>query len=102
MRHSHACLSPGIGDEEAGNSGEEGGGVSVLLTTFIMLGDMLGLGSLTLPAVFARLGWLPALAVIALCVVGTLYSGRLFTLLALKARDSVCLQRYCSACAEGA
>ena len=49
-------------------------------------GDMLGLGSLTLPAVFARLGWAPALAVIAICVIGTLYSGRLFTLLALKAR----------------
>ncbi len=46
---------------------------------------MLGLGSLTLPAVFARLGWALALAVIVLCVVGTLYSGRLFTLLAVKA-----------------
>lgn len=49
-------------------------------------GDMLGLGSLTLPSVFARLGWVPALAIIALCAVGTIYSGRLFTLLVQKAR----------------
>lgn len=46
---------------------------------------MLGLGSLTLPSVFARLGWAPALAVIAICALGTIYSGRLFTLLVEKA-----------------
>ena len=55
-------------------------------------GDMLGLGSLTLPAVFARLGWALALAVIVICVLGTLYSGRLFTLLALKARTPAAVQ----------
>jgi hypothetical protein len=43
---------------------------------------MLGLGSLTLPGVFARLGWIPALILFCLCAVGTIYSGRLFTLLA--------------------
>ena len=47
-------------------------------------GDMLGLGSLTLPSVFARLGWIPALIVIVVCGLGTLYSGRLFALLATK------------------
>jgi len=45
---------------------------------------MLGLGSLTLPSVFARLGWIPALIVIVVCGLGTLYSGRLFALLATK------------------
>lgn len=52
------------------------------------IGDMLGLGSLTLPSVFARLGWAPALAVIAICALGTIYSGRLFTLLVEKASSS--------------
>ena len=45
---------------------------------------MLGLGSLTLPSVFARLGWIPALIVVAICGLGTMYSGRLFALLATK------------------
>lgn len=62
------------------------GGEPQVLLLLARTGDMLGLGSLTLPAVFARLGWALALAVIVLCVVGTLYSGRLFTLLAVKAR----------------
>lgn len=43
---------------------------------------MLGLGSLTLPGVFARVGWIPALILFALCAIGTIYSGRLFTLMA--------------------
>jgi len=47
-------------------------------------GDMLGLGTLTLPSAFARLGWVLALALVALCAAGTLYSGRLFTMLTLK------------------
>ena len=51
-------------------------------------GDMLGLGSLTLPSVFARLGWIPALLVVLFCGLGTLYSGRLFALLATKASSS--------------
>ncbi len=45
---------------------------------------MLGLGSLTLPSVFARLGWIPALIVVIFCGFGTMYSGRLFALLATK------------------
>ena len=48
-------------------------------------GDMLGLGSLTLPSAFARVGWVVALVLMALCCAGTLYSGRLFTMLTLKA-----------------
>ncbi|CAK0786030.1 hypothetical protein CVIRNUC_009243 [Coccomyxa viridis] len=59
-------------------------GVSVVLTTAIMLGDMLGLGSLTLPSVFARLGWIPAILVVLLCGLGTVWAGRLFALLAVK------------------
>lgn len=47
---------------------------------------MLGLGSLTLPSAFARVGWVVALVLMALCCAGTLYSGRLFTMLTLKAR----------------
>ncbi|CAL8466173.1 g5709 [Coccomyxa elongata] len=83
-----ANQSAGPGDLEAPPEDPEnkgnGVGVTVLMTTFIMLGDMLGLGSLTLPSVFARLGWAPALAVIAICALGTIYSGRLFTLLVEK------------------
>ncbi|CAL5228546.1 g11700 [Coccomyxa viridis] len=63
-------------------------GVSVMFTTFIMLGDMLGLGSLTLPSVFARLGWIPALIVVIVCGFGTMYSGRLFALLATKVSNA--------------
>lgn len=50
-----------------------------------MTGDMLGLGALTLPSVFARLGWVPALVIMTVCAIGTIYSGRLFTLLVEKA-----------------
>ena len=51
-------------------------------------GDMLGLGSLTLPGVFARLGWIPAIIVVLVCGLGTMYSGRLFALLASKVGHS--------------
>lgn len=43
---------------------------------------MFGLGTLTLPADFARLGWAVALPVIGLCALGMLYSGVLFGRLA--------------------
>ena len=45
-------------------------------------GDMLGLGALTLPSVFARLGWLPASVLLAACALGALMSGRLFARMA--------------------
>jgi len=57
-------------------------GTHWVLTTFILLGDMFGLGTLTLPADFARLGWAVALPVIALCALGMVYSGVLFGRLA--------------------
>lgn len=53
-----------------------------VFTTFILLGDMFGLGTLTLPADFARLGWAVALPVIVLCALGMVYSGILFGRLA--------------------
>ena len=62
------------------------GTTSAAATTLVLLGDMFGLGSLTLPADFARLGWLPGGAAMALCAAGTLYSGRLFTALAENVR----------------
>ena len=62
---------------------EKGGNVAWGMMMFVMLGDMFGLGCLTLPANFAQLGWVVALALIALCALGMLYSGRLFTLLGI-------------------
>lgn len=52
-------------------------------------GDMLGLGALGLPSVFARLGWLPASVLLAVCAIGSLYSGRLFAIMA----QQVCMAR---------
>ena len=53
-----------------------------VFTTAVLLGDMFGLGTLTLPADFARLGWAVALPVIGLCALGMVYSGVLFGRLA--------------------
>lgn len=58
------------------------------------VGDMFGLGCLTLPTDFAQLGWAIALPLIALCSMGMLYSGRLFTILGLK----VLLEIFISCC----
>eukprot|EP00891_Asterochloris_glomerata_P002391 jgi/Astpho2/2391/fgenesh1_pg.00044_%23_35_t len=49
-----------------------------MLTACVMLGEMFGLGVLTLPADFARLGWGVALALVLVIAVGTVYSGALF------------------------
>lgn len=71
---------------------------------------MLGLGALTLPSVFARLGWLPASVLLALCALGALMSGRLFARLAQQVwqarcpQDALmcaCLTGLCSRLAEG-
>ena len=51
-------------------------------------GDMLGLGALTLPSVFARLGWLPASVLLAACALGALMSGRLFARMAQQVRQA--------------
>lgn len=53
------------------------------LTTAVMLGDMFGLGALSVPANFARLGWIPASTLVALLSVGGWYAGLLYTRLAL-------------------
>ena len=58
-------------------------GTHWVFTTFVLLGDMFGLGTLTLPADFARLGWAVALPVIAICALGMVYSGVLFGRLAM-------------------
>jgi hypothetical protein len=60
-----------------------------LLTTCILLGDMFGLGSLTLPADFVRLGWVPALALLILFGIGDVYSGLLYTRLLVALPDVV-------------
>ena len=61
------------------------------------VGDMLGLGALALPSVFARLGWLPASVLLAACALGALYSGRLFTAMAQQVWCSYqsCMLRTC-------
>ena len=56
-------------------------GATPTATTLILLGDMFGLGALSLPSVFARLGWLPATALLLLFSAATIYSSRLFALL---------------------
>lgn len=56
-------------------------------------GDMLGVGALTLPSVFVRLGWLPASVLLAVCALGTLYSGRLFA--AMAQQVSTCCSGIC-------
>jgi hypothetical protein len=60
-----------------------------LLTTCILLGDMFGLGSLTLPADFVRLGWVPALSLLILFGIGDVYSGLLYTRLLVALPDVV-------------
>ena len=64
-------------------------------------GDMLGLGSLTLPSAFARLGWVFALVLMGLCCAGTLYSGRLFTMLTLQVRTCSLAAAAAACCCRG-
>ncbi len=45
------------------------------ITTFILLADMLGLGSLTLPGDLARLGWITGIGSILLAGLGMMYTG---------------------------
>jgi hypothetical protein len=48
-----------------------------------------GIGTLGLPADFARLGWLPALAAMALFVAGGVYSGSVYQRLSIKVPNAV-------------
>ncbi|KAI8474588.1 MAG: transmembrane amino acid transporter protein-domain-containing protein [Monoraphidium minutum] len=50
---------------------------------------MLGIGTLGLPADFARLGWLPALLTMALFIGGGVYSGSLYQRLAVRVPEAV-------------
>lgn len=60
-----------------------------LLTTAIMLSDMFGLGTLSLPADFARLGWIPALACLVWFAVADIYAGIIYQRLSLKVPTAV-------------
>lgn len=51
------------------------------ITTFILLADMFGLGSLTLPSDLARLGWILGIGAIVLAGVGMMYTGVLCVLM---------------------
>lgn len=51
---------------------------------FVMVAEMFGLGILTLPADFARLGWAIGLGLVLLFCLGTMYSGLLFAQLGAK------------------
>lgn len=57
-------------------------GTHWLLTTAILLGDMFGLGALTIPADFARLGWYLGFGSLSISALGMCYSGILFARLA--------------------
>jgi vesicular inhibitory amino acid transporter len=48
-----------------------------------MLADMFGLGTLSLPADYARLGWAPALAFTVLFALGDVYTGVIYQRLSL-------------------
>eukprot|EP00878_Enallax_costatus_P016932 GHUV01017775.1.p1 GENE.GHUV01017775.1~~GHUV01017775.1.p1 ORF type:complete len:304 (+),score=81.44 GHUV01017775.1:1275-2186(+) len=60
-----------------------------LLTTAILLSDMFGLGTLSLPADFARLGWIPALACLIWFAVADVYAGTVYQRLSLKVPAAV-------------
>ncbi|KXZ55761.1 hypothetical protein GPECTOR_2g1311 [Gonium pectorale] len=55
------------------------GGASWLLTACVVLKAALGVGVLALPGAFARLGWIPAAAVLAGLAAAVVYSGSLYT-----------------------
>lgn len=92
--HNAGSPVPEQGDEETGRTAKASGTgrVSWPMMTFILLGDMFGLGTLTLPGDFARLGWVLAVAMMVLCLAGVLYSGRVFTLLAAQVRLLVAME----------
>lgn len=94
--HASVTAAVGSGDVEAAPAAQQarakqvaaggsgGGTTHWALTTFILLGDMFGLGCLTLPADFVRLGWLPALACLAAFALIDLYSGLLYQRLMIR------------------
>ena len=70
--------------ESAGQPAHRSRGSGWILTMFVMVAEMFGLGILTLPADFARLGWAVGLGLVLLFCLGTAYSGLLFSQLGAK------------------
>lgn len=70
--------------EAAGLPAAKAEGSGWILTTCIMVAEMFGLGILTLPADFARLGWAVGLSIVLLFCLGMIYSGVLFAQLGKK------------------
>ena len=56
-----------------------GRGAGWLLTSAVVLKASLGIGTLSLPAAFARLGWVPSLLLLAALAAAVSYSGYLYT-----------------------
>lgn len=76
----------------AGSSGAAGrarNGVHWLALAVILTTDMVGVGTLGLPADFARLGWLPAILTMLLFMGGGVYSGSVYQRLSLRVPNAV-------------
>ncbi|GLC44488.1 hypothetical protein PLESTB_000068000 [Pleodorina starrii] len=72
--------SGGDGDGHAPAAGpNEGRGASMWLTACVVLKAALGVGVLSMPGAFARLGWIPAALVIGALSAVVVYSGSLYT-----------------------
>ncbi|KAL3140245.1 hypothetical protein ABBQ38_004517 [Trebouxia sp. C0009 RCD-2024] len=87
ISHVEPVAVPLIGNhdmESAGQPAPKSGGSGWILTMFVMVAEMFGLGILTLPADFARLGWAIGLGLVLLFCLGTMYSGLLFSQLGSK------------------
>ncbi|KAL0023611.1 hypothetical protein WJX77_006953 [Trebouxia sp. C0004] len=85
IRHVEPVLAAEHPDvESAGHPALKSHGSGWILTTFIMVAEMFGLGILTLPADFARLGWAVGLGLVLLFCLGMMYSGLLFSQLGAK------------------
>lgn len=83
--------------EAAGHPALKSHGSGWILTTFIMVAEMFGLGILTLPADFARLGWAVGLGLVLLFCLGMMYSGLLFSQLGAKVPTARVYEDFASA-----
>ena len=89
------CASADL--EAAGHPALKSHGSGWILTTFIMVAEMFGLGILTLPADFARLGWAVGLGLVLLFCLGMMYSGLLFSQLGAKVPTARVYEDFASA-----
>ena len=55
------------------------GGATWVATAAVMLAEMFGLGTLSIPSAFARLGWMAGLTVTAGNAAGMVFAGLLFS-----------------------